>query len=67
LEHAGRVVSRDELLELVWGHTYDGDPRIVATLIGRIRRHIELGVDSATITTIRGVGYRFDDPRAHGS
>jgi two-component system response regulator RegX3 len=67
LEHAGRVVSRDELLERVWGHTYDGDPRIVATLIGRIRRHIELGVDSATITTIRGVGYRFDDPRAHGS
>jgi two-component system response regulator RegX3 len=67
LEHAGRVVSRDELLERVWGHTYEGDPRIVATLIGRIRRHIELGADGSTITTIRGVGYRFDDPRSHGS
>jgi two-component system response regulator RegX3 len=67
LEHAGRVVSREDLLERVWGHTYDGDPRIVATLIGRIRRHIELGADSATITTIRGVGYRFDDPRPHTS
>jgi two-component system response regulator RegX3 len=67
LEHAGRVVSRDDLLEHVWGHTYDGDPRIVATLIGRIRRHIELGADIATITTIRGVGYRFDDPRPHAS
>jgi two-component system response regulator RegX3 len=63
LEHAGRVVSRDELLERVWGHSYDGDPRIVATLIGRIRRHIEVGPNSSTITTIRGVGYRFDDPR----
>jgi two-component system, OmpR family, response regulator RegX3 len=67
LEHSGRVVSRDELLERVWGRSYDGDPRIVATLIGRIRRHIEVGPDSATITTIRGVGYRFDDPRPHAS
>ena len=67
LEHAGRVVSRDELLERVWGHTYEGDPRIVATLIGRIRRHIELDTEGSTITTIRGVGYRFDDPRSRGS
>jgi two-component system response regulator RegX3 len=67
LEHPGRVVSRDELLERVWGRSYDGDPRIVATLIGRIRRHIETGPESATITTIRGVGYRFDDPRTNAS
>ena len=40
LEHAGRVVTRDELLERVWGLDYDGDPRIVATLVGRLRaRH----------------------------
>jgi two-component system response regulator RegX3 len=67
LEHAGRVVSRDELLERIWGHTYDGDPRIVATLIGRIRRRIEVGTECATITTIRGVGYRFDEPRSQVS
>jgi two-component system response regulator RegX3 len=67
LEHAGRVVSRDELLERVWGQSYDGDPRIVATLIGRIRRRIEIGASPPSITTIRGVGYRFDDSRSHVS
>jgi two-component system response regulator RegX3 len=62
LEHAGRVVSREELLERVWGLDYDGDSRIVATLIGRLRARIEADADMPThITTIRGVGYRFND------
>jgi len=62
LEHAGRVVTRDELLERVWGLDYDGDPRIVATLVGRLRARIEVDPDNPTrIITIRGVGYRFDD------
>ena len=62
LEHAGRVVSREELLERVWGLDYDGDSRIVATLIGRLRARIEPDADLPThITTIRGVGYRFND------
>ena len=62
LEHAGRVVTRDELLERVWGFDYDGDPRIVATLVGRLRSRIEADPDYPTrIVTIRGVGYRFND------
>jgi two-component system response regulator RegX3 len=62
LEHAGRVVTRDELLERVWGLDYDGDPRIVATLVGRLRARIEVDSDNPThIITIRGVGYRFND------
>ena len=62
LEHAGRVVTRDELLDRVWGFDYDGDPRIVATLIGRLRSKIELDPELPVyITTIRGVGYRFND------
>ncbi len=62
LEHAGRVVSREELLERVWGLDYDGDSRIVATLIGRLRARIEPDAELPThITTIRGVGYRFND------
>jgi two-component system response regulator RegX3 len=62
LEHAGRVVTRDELLERVWGLDYDGDPRIVATLVGRLRARIEVDPDNPThIITIRGVGYRFND------
>jgi two-component system response regulator RegX3 len=62
LEHAGRVVTREDLLERVWGFDYDGDPRIVATLIGRLRSKIEIDPESPVhITTIRGVGYRFND------
>jgi len=62
LEHAGRVVTRDELLERVWGPDYDGDPRIVATLVGRLRARLEADPDNPThIITIRGVGYRFND------
>jgi len=62
LTHAGRVVTRDDLLEKVWGFDYDGDPRIVATLIGRLRARIERDPDRPkNIVTIRGVGYRLND------
>jgi two-component system response regulator RegX3 len=62
LQNAGRVVTRDSLLEHVWGLDYDGDPRIVATLIGRLRARIEENPDMPMhILTIRGVGYRFND------
>jgi two-component system response regulator RegX3 len=62
LSHAGRVVTRDALLEHVWGADYDGDPRIVATLVGRLRARVEEDPDDPTrIVTIRGVGYRYND------
>jgi two-component system, OmpR family, response regulator RegX3 len=62
LANAGRVVTRDELLERVWGLEYEGDPRIVATLIGRLRARVERDPDRpAYIVTIRGVGYRLND------
>jgi len=62
LVHAGRVVTREALLERVWGLDYEGDPRIVATLVGRLRARIEPDPDEPThIVTIRGVGYRFND------
>ncbi len=62
LANAGRVVTRDELLERVWGLDYEGDPRIVATLIGRLRARVEHDPDRpAYIVTIRGVGYRLND------
>ncbi|MCU1493937.1 MAG: response regulator with CheY-like receiver domain and winged-helix DNA-binding domain [Acidimicrobiaceae bacterium] len=64
LANAGRVVTRDALLERVWGIDYDGDPRIVATLVGRLRARVEEDPDEpARIVTIRGVGYRYNDRR----
>lgn len=62
LANAGRVVAREALLERVWGLDYEGDPRIVATLVGRLRARIEEEPDEPThILTIRGVGYRYND------
>jgi len=62
MEHAGRVVTREELIDNIWGFGYNGDSRIIATLVGRLRAKIDSDLDaSAHITTIRGVGYRFND------
>ena len=62
LDHAGKVVTRDDLLARIWGFDYDGDPRIVATIIGRLRARIEDDPDQPVhIATVRGVGYRFND------
>jgi two-component system alkaline phosphatase synthesis response regulator PhoP len=57
-ENRGRVLSREQLLETVWGGTYYGEIRVVDVHLGHIRQ--KLGSD-AFIATIRGVGYRFED------
>jgi len=57
-ENRGRVLSREQLLERVWGGTYFGEMRVVDVHLGHVRQ--KLG-DSDLIATVRGVGYRFDD------
>lgn len=57
-EHRGMVLSRERLLEKVWGHDYYGDLRVVDVHVGHIRQ--KLG-DETLIATVRGVGYRFED------
>jgi len=57
-EHLGRVLSREQLLERVWGYNYYGEIRVVDVHIGHIRQ--KLG-DEEFIATVRGVGYRFED------
>ncbi len=62
MENAGRVVTREALIDNVWGYEYNGDIRIIATLIGRLRAKIEPDPNNPQhIATIRGVGYRFND------
>lgn len=56
----GKVYTRDELLEQIWGFDYCGDGRTVDTHINRLRYKIEeQGGNSSFIKTIRGVGYKF--------
>jgi two-component system, OmpR family, response regulator MtrA len=57
--HAGNVLSREQLLELVWGYGYLGDSRLVDAAIQRLRAKIEPDPsDPQLIETVRGVGYR---------
>lgn len=55
-ENAGRVLSREQLLENVWGHDYYGEIRVVDVHLGHVRQKIGEGY----IETVRGVGYRFE-------
>jgi two-component system alkaline phosphatase synthesis response regulator PhoP len=57
-ESRGRVLSREQLLEKVWGYDYFGDVRVVDVHIGHVRQ--KLGGEGF-IATVRGVGYRFED------
>jgi len=59
MENANKVLSRDQLLELVWGYEYLGDSRLVDAHIRRLRLKIEDVPDEPRIiVTVRGMGYR---------
>jgi two-component system alkaline phosphatase synthesis response regulator PhoP len=63
--HRGRVLSREQLIEQVWGYDYYGDDRVVDVHIGRLRKKIEDDpANPALIVTARGVGYRFEGESA---
>jgi two-component system alkaline phosphatase synthesis response regulator PhoP len=58
----GRVLSREQLLEQVWGYDYYGEDRVVDVHIGRIRKKLEdQAATPSLIVTVRGAGYRFED------
>ena len=56
LEHPGRVFTRDQLLNDIWGYDYAGDTRTVDVHIRTLRQ--KLGACGEIIETVRGVGYR---------
>ena len=60
-KHRGMVLSREQLLQQVWGYDFYGEERVVDVHIGHIRQ--KLG-DDRFIVTVRGVGYRFEDEEA---
>lgn len=57
-EHRGMVLTREQLLDRVWGYAYHEDHRLVNVHMGNLRKKL---ANEDLITTIRGVGYRFDD------
>jgi two-component system, OmpR family, alkaline phosphatase synthesis response regulator PhoP len=60
--HRSRVLSREQLIEQVWGYDYYGDERVVDVHMGRLRKKIEDDPENPGIlVTVRGAGYRFED------
>ncbi len=55
----GRVFTRSQILEHVWGYGFDPQTNLVDVCIQRLRSKIDLGADASLIETVRGVGYRF--------
>jgi two-component system OmpR family response regulator len=62
MRHAGRVVTRTMLLEMVWDFHFDPKTNIVETHMSRLRVKIDRGFDSELLHTIRGSGYSLRAP-----
>jgi DNA-binding response OmpR family regulator len=63
VKNRGRVLSRDQILNHVWGFDYDGTPRTIDNFVQKLREKVEKDPDAPEhIRTIRGVGYLFDGP-----
>ncbi len=61
LRHAGQALTRDVLLERVWGYDYLGDSRLVDMAVKRLREKVEdAPAAPRRIVTVRGVGYRLE-------
>ena len=58
-QHAGQVLSREQLLEQVWGYNYYGDLRAVDAAVKRLRARLREAIPgNEIITTVRGMGYK---------
>lgn len=63
MSHPNQVLSREQLLNQVWGESEYRTDRIVDVYVGQVRRKLQEATGKLLIFTIRGVGYKFDDDR----
>ena len=65
LANAGRVLTRDTLIDRVWGSDYVGDTKTLDVHVKRLRGKVETDPSNPVrIVTIRGLGYKYEAPRA---
>lgn len=57
LRHPRQVLTRDQILEEVWGYDFGGDDNVLEVYIGYLRKKTEAGGESRLVQTVRGVGY----------
>jgi len=58
---SGRVLTRELLIDRVWGEDFYGTDRVVDVYVGQVRRKLEQTTGQKLIQTVRGVGYKFVD------
>jgi DNA-binding response OmpR family regulator len=61
VRRAGRIVSKQQILDGVWDDAFEGDPNVVEVYVARLRRKLEERDGRRWIETVRGMGYRFAD------
>ncbi|MBM3607906.1 MAG: phosphate regulon transcriptional regulatory protein PhoB [Alphaproteobacteria bacterium] len=66
MERPGRVYSRAQLLDAVWGLSAEIDERTVDVHVGRLRKALSRGAEEDPIRTVRGAGYSFDETFGRG-
>ncbi|MBC5823719.1 MAG: response regulator transcription factor [Candidatus Eremiobacteraeota bacterium] len=62
LTNAGMVLTKDSILERLWGTEHDGSTNLLEVYIKLLRRKIDDGASGSRIRTVRGVGYTIDKP-----
>jgi DNA-binding response OmpR family regulator len=55
--HPRQVLSRDQLLDQVWGYTFDAETNVADVFVGYLRRKLEAGGEGRILHTVRGVGW----------
>lgn len=66
MQNPGRVYSRGQLLDIVWGNAVFVDERTVDVHVGRLRKSLSRGKENDPIRTVRGAGYAFDERFGRG-
>ncbi|MFE3360692.1 winged helix-turn-helix domain-containing protein, partial [Streptomyces californicus] len=61
--NAGVVLTRERLLELVWGYDFIADTNVVDVFVGYLRRKLEIDDTPRILHTIRGVGFVLREPK----
>jgi DNA-binding response OmpR family regulator len=67
LRHKDEIVSKQDLLERVWGEEFEGDPNVVEVYVGYLRRKVDRPFGRSDLETIRGEGYRIRATEPAGS
>lgn len=57
LRHPNQVLTRNQIMDRIWGTDYYGDSNVLEVFIGNLRRELEAGGEPRIIQTVRGVGY----------